>query len=46
MHKSRLAGFIIDCQTEDLDAAARSGERRWDWRRKRFHRPAKHRTSG
>jgi len=23
MHKSRLAGFIIDCHTEDLDAAAR-----------------------
>jgi predicted enzyme related to lactoylglutathione lyase len=23
VHKSRLAGFIIDCQTEDLDAAAR-----------------------
>ncbi len=23
MHKSRLAGFIIDCQTEDLEAAAR-----------------------
>jgi predicted enzyme related to lactoylglutathione lyase len=23
MHKSRLAGFIIDCQTSDLDAAAR-----------------------
>lgn len=23
MHKSRLAGFIIDCQTQDLDAAAR-----------------------
>jgi predicted enzyme related to lactoylglutathione lyase len=22
MHKSRLAGFIIDCQTGDLDAAA------------------------
>ncbi len=22
MHKSRLAGFIIDCQTDDLDAAA------------------------
>lgn len=22
MHKSRLAGFIIDCDTEDLDAAA------------------------
>ena len=22
MHKSRLAGFIIDCQTSDLDAAA------------------------
>ena len=22
MHKSRLAGFIIDCQTPDLDAAA------------------------
>jgi predicted enzyme related to lactoylglutathione lyase len=22
MHKSRLAGFIIDCPTEDLDAAA------------------------
>jgi|SRR5689334_5258416 len=21
MHKSRLAGFIIDCQTDDLDAA-------------------------
>jgi predicted enzyme related to lactoylglutathione lyase len=23
MHKSRLAGFIIDCQTQDLEAAAR-----------------------
>jgi predicted enzyme related to lactoylglutathione lyase len=23
MHKSRLAGFIIDCQTDDLDAAAK-----------------------
>ncbi len=23
MHKSRLAGYIIDCQTQDLDAAAR-----------------------
>ena len=23
MHKSRLAGFIIDCHTEDLEAAAR-----------------------
>jgi predicted enzyme related to lactoylglutathione lyase len=23
MHKSRLAGFIIDCQTQDLDACAR-----------------------
>jgi predicted enzyme related to lactoylglutathione lyase len=23
MHKSRLAGFIIDCQTDDLEAAAR-----------------------
>jgi predicted enzyme related to lactoylglutathione lyase len=23
MHKSRLAGFIIDCQTEELDAATR-----------------------
>jgi predicted enzyme related to lactoylglutathione lyase len=23
MHHSRLAGFIIDCQTEDVDAAAR-----------------------
>jgi predicted enzyme related to lactoylglutathione lyase len=23
VHKSRLAGFIIDCQTEDLDGAAR-----------------------
>lgn len=23
MHKSRLAGFIIDCRTEDLPAAAR-----------------------
>jgi predicted enzyme related to lactoylglutathione lyase len=22
MHKSRLAGFIIDCQTDDLDRAA------------------------
>ncbi len=22
MHKSKLAGFIIDCQTEDLDRAA------------------------
>jgi catechol 2,3-dioxygenase-like lactoylglutathione lyase family enzyme len=23
MHKSRLAGFIIDCRTDDLDAATR-----------------------
>ena len=23
MHKSRLAGFIIDCQTEDLEGATR-----------------------
>lgn len=23
MHKSRLAGFIIDCHTDDLDAAAK-----------------------
>ena len=23
MHKSRLAGFIIDCQTEDLESAAK-----------------------
>jgi predicted enzyme related to lactoylglutathione lyase len=23
MHKSRLAGFIIDCQTDDLDSATR-----------------------
>ncbi len=23
MHKSRLAGFIIDCQTDDVDVAAR-----------------------
>ena len=23
MHRSRLAGFIIDCQTEDVDEAAR-----------------------
>ena len=23
MHKSRLAGFIIDCRTDDLDGAAR-----------------------
>jgi predicted enzyme related to lactoylglutathione lyase len=23
MHKSRLAGFIIDCHTDDLEAAAR-----------------------
>ena len=23
MHKSRLAGFIIDCRTEDIDGAAR-----------------------
>lgn len=22
-HRSRLAGFIIDCQTDDLDAASR-----------------------
>jgi hypothetical protein len=22
MHRSRLAGFIIDCQTSDLDGAA------------------------
>jgi catechol 2,3-dioxygenase-like lactoylglutathione lyase family enzyme len=23
MHKSRLAGFIVDCRTDDLEAAAR-----------------------
>jgi len=23
MHRSRLAGFIIDCQANDLDGAAR-----------------------
>ncbi len=23
MHRSQLAGFIIDCQTDDIDAAAR-----------------------
>src|SRR5690348_13181187 len=23
MHKSRLAGFIIDCETQNLDAAAK-----------------------
>jgi predicted enzyme related to lactoylglutathione lyase len=23
MHKSKLAGFIVDCQTDDLEAAAR-----------------------
>jgi len=23
MHKSRLAGFIVDCETEDLEGAAR-----------------------
>ena len=23
MHRSRLAGFIIDCQSDDLEAAAR-----------------------
>jgi predicted enzyme related to lactoylglutathione lyase len=23
MHKSRLAGFIVDCRTDDLDGAAR-----------------------
>jgi hypothetical protein len=23
MHRSRLAGFIIDCQTDDLDGATR-----------------------
>ena len=30
-HRSRLAGFIIDCQTDDLDAAARfwSGALGW-----------------
>ena len=28
MHKSRLGGFIIDCNSDDLDAAARLGARR------------------
>jgi hypothetical protein len=23
MHKSKLGGFIIDCRTDDLDAAAK-----------------------
>ena len=27
MHKSRLAGFIIDCQTQDLDAATSAPQR-------------------
>ena len=37
MHRSRLAGFIIDCQTDDLDPAAEF------WRQALGYRP-KHST--
>ncbi len=33
MHKSRLAGFIIDCQTDDLEAAARFWSDALGWAR-------------
>ena len=32
MHKSRLAGFIIDCNTDDLDGAARFWSAALGWR--------------
>ena len=34
MHKSRLAGFIIDCQTDDLEAAARFWSEALGWKRR------------
>ncbi len=37
MHKSRLAGFIVDCDTDDLDAAA-------DFWGKALGAPAKHKA--
>jgi len=35
MHKSRLGGFIIDCNSDDLDAAARFWSAALDSRRSR-----------
>lgn len=39
MHKSRLAGFIIDCQTDDLDAAADFWSAALGLERERFKDP-------
>ena len=40
MHKSRLAGFIIDCDTDDLDGAAAFWGKALGFPAKRFENPA------
>ncbi|MGI9413514.1 MAG: VOC family protein [Hyphomicrobiales bacterium] len=40
MHKSRLAGFIIDCRTDDLDGAAAFWGNALGWPASRFENPA------
>ena len=40
MHKSRLGGLIIDCRTDDLDAAADSGAPHLASQQKRSEDPA------
>lgn len=40
MHRSRLAGFIIDCRTDDLDAAAKFWSQAFGLPPRRFDDPA------
>lgn len=40
MHKSRLAGIIIDCRTDDLDAAATFWSEALGYQKKRSDDPA------
>ena len=40
MHRSRLAGFIIDCRTDDLDAAAKFWSEALGMPQQRFDDPA------
>lgn len=40
MHRSRLAGFIIDCHTDDLDSAAEFWSEALGYRAKRSTDPA------
>jgi len=39
MHKSQLAGFIIDCQTDDLDEAARFWSAALGLKSRKFENP-------